>query len=132
MLRPRTVGVRIARRSRLFECLTCRHASSSAVRVRARVQKPLNLWQISLAGAYAGLMNSVIVSPVELVKTRLQIQHEQMSLLSGVHMRPATTVPHDPSLVFNGPLDCVMKILKQNGVKGLFRYSVDSCECLFV
>lgn len=30
-------------------------------------------------------------------------------------------MPHDPSAVFNGPFDCVQKILKQNGVKGLFR-----------
>jgi hypothetical protein len=37
--------------------------------------KPLNLWQLALAGGWAGFVNSFIISPVELVKTRLQIQY---------------------------------------------------------
>lgn len=37
--------------------------------------EPLNLWQLALAGSWAGFVNSFVVSPVELVKTRLQIQY---------------------------------------------------------
>ena len=85
-------------------------------------QQNLTLSQISLAGAYAGLINSFIVSPVELIKTRLQIQHEQTNLLGKLQIRSASpTAPTGPSQVFKGPVDCVIKILKQNGIKGLFR-----------
>lgn len=86
------------------------------------LQKPLNLWQISVAGAFAGLLNCVIVTPVELIKTRLQIQHEAAKLLrSPLHSLPkgAATAAAEP--LFHGPLDCVSKIYAKNGLKGLFR-----------
>lgn len=67
--------------------------------------KPLNMTEITLAGAYAGLVNCVVVTPVELVKTRLQIQYEPQ-------------VFHN---TFHGPMDCARKIVAQNGIKGLFR-----------
>lgn len=64
--------------------------------------KELELWQIAAAGAYAGAINSLIVSPVELIKTRLQIQYGNTSA----------------GRAFQGPLDCVQHILKASGIKG--------------
>jgi len=81
--------------------------------------KPLSLTQISIAGAYAGLINCAIVSPVELIKTRLQIQHEQTSLRRTLRSRYAAKPTEQ--VVFNGPVDCVRKIYQKNGLKGLYR-----------
>lgn len=39
-----------------------------------RAREDLALWQLSLAGAYGGLVNSLVVGPVELVKVQLQSQ----------------------------------------------------------
>ena len=38
--------------------------------------KPLNLFEITMAGMFAGLVNCVVICPVELIKTRLQVQYE--------------------------------------------------------
>jgi len=65
----------------------------------------LPLWAISLAGAYAGAVSCLVACPVELIKTRLQIQYTYAAELNR----------------FGGALDAVRKILYQNGVKGLFR-----------
>ncbi len=64
----------------------------------------LTLAEITLAGAFSGAINSIIVSPVELIKTRLQIQYETKG-----------------SQAFTGPVDCIHRILKASGIKGLFR-----------
>ena len=64
----------------------------------------LSLLEITAAGAFSGFVNSIIVSPVELIKTRLQIQYETRG-----------------SQTFSGPMDCIRHILKASGVKGLFR-----------
>ena len=44
--------------------------------------KPLNLFEITLAGSFAGLVNCVVICPVELIKTRLQVQYEPHKLPS--------------------------------------------------
>lgn len=90
------------------------------------VPAPLTLTQIALAGGYSGFINCLVVCPVELVKTRLQIQHEAMTLalpsltrLSHSSPRPR---PHiDPDTRFDGPVDAVRKIISHNGIKGMFR-----------
>ena len=44
--------------------------------------KPLNLFEITMAGSFAGLVNCVVICPVELIKTRLQVQYEPHMLPS--------------------------------------------------
>jgi solute carrier family 25 carnitine/acylcarnitine transporter 20/29 len=65
----------------------------------------LSLGQFYLAGAFAGLTNTVLSSPIEHIRIRLQTQ------------------PHDPSKrLYSGPLDCIRKINGQAGVfNGLYR-----------
>lgn len=63
----------------------------------------LTLGEIALAGAYSGMLNSFIVGPVELIKTRLQIQYSE------------------GTKSFTGPIDCIQHILRSSGIKGLFR-----------
>jgi solute carrier family 25 carnitine/acylcarnitine transporter 20/29 len=63
----------------------------------------LSLTQIGLAGGAAGLIGGLIQSPVELIKIKLQIQ---------------TT---GETRVYSGPIDCIKKIVKAEGMKGLTR-----------
>jgi Mitochondrial carrier protein len=64
----------------------------------------LRLGEVALAGGWAGLVNTVIVGPVELVKSRLQVQYNQRGTKSN----------------FAGPSDVVRDILKHRGPRGLF------------
>ncbi|KAF0691773.1 Aste57867_17044 [Aphanomyces stellatus] len=61
-----------------------------------------------MAGAWAGFVNSFVVTPVELVKCHLQAQGE------AIHMAK-------DEIRFNGTLDCVKKVIQIDGVRGLWR-----------
>ncbi|EUC58747.1 carrier Ymc1 protein [Rhizoctonia solani AG-3 Rhs1AP] len=58
--------------------------------------------QLVVAGAAAGLANSVVSGPVEHIRIRLQTQ------------------PHHAKL-YNGPWDAVRKIYRSNGIAGIFK-----------
>lgn len=66
-------------------------------------RKDLTYPQYYLAGAAAGLANSVISGPIEHVRIRLQTQ------------------PHGPNKLYNGPLDLIRKVVATDGIKGLYR-----------
>ncbi|EEH08907.1 mitochondrial carrier protein [Histoplasma capsulatum G186AR] len=60
--------------------------------------------QYYLAGAFAGITNSVISGPIEHVRIRLQTQ------------------PHGAQRLYNGPIDCIRKLSAHEGVlKGIYR-----------
>lgn len=59
---------------------------------------PLSYPQYALAGAFAGIANSVLSGPIEHVRIRLQSQ------------------PHGAGRLYSGPLDCVRKIGRHDGV----------------
>ncbi|ETW10221.1 hypothetical protein H310_00579 [Aphanomyces invadans] len=61
-----------------------------------------------MAGAWAGFVNSIVVTPVELVKCHLQAQGE------AIHMAK-------DEIKFHGTLDCVKKIIQIDGMRGLWR-----------
>jgi solute carrier family 25 carnitine/acylcarnitine transporter 20/29 len=64
----------------------------------------LSYGQYYLAGAFAGVTNSVISGPIEHVRIRLQTQ------------------PHGAKRLYNGPWDCIRKISAHEGVfRGLYR-----------
>jgi solute carrier family 25 carnitine/acylcarnitine transporter 20/29 len=56
-----------------------------------------------LCGAIAGLVNCIVVTPVELVKCRLQIQLDNIN-----------------NSYYKGVYDCMNKIFKQEGIRGLY------------
>ncbi|RSL76229.1 hypothetical protein CEP51_010143 [Fusarium floridanum] len=66
----------------------------------------LSLAQFYLAGGAAGLSNSVLSGPIEHVRIRLQTQ------------------PHGSNRLYAGPTDCVRKIWKHSGIRGLYRGQV--------
>jgi solute carrier family 25 carnitine/acylcarnitine transporter 20/29 len=60
-------------------------------------------WHYVLAGGFAGCVRAFIACPVEQVKARLQVQYA------------------DPSTkIYNGPIDCIRKLVRNNGVLGLY------------
>ncbi|KAK4990857.1 carrier protein ymc1 [Elasticomyces elasticus] len=64
----------------------------------------LSYGQYYAAGAFAGLLNTPLSSPIEHIRIRLQTQ------------------PHGTARVYSGPLDCIQKISAHAGVfKGLYR-----------
>mmetsp|Transcript_11440 Transcript_11440/g.12990 ORF Transcript_11440/g.12990 Transcript_11440/m.12990 type:complete len:95 (+) Transcript_11440:256-540(+) len=58
--------------------------------------------QSLLSGMFAGFVNSFVISPVELVKCRLQVQTGKKS-----------------SQYYKGPLDCTKKVITEEGFKTL-------------
>lgn len=64
----------------------------------------LSYSQYYVSGAFAGITNTVLSSPIEHVRIRLQTQ------------------PHGSARLYNGPLDCVRKLSAHEGVlRGLYR-----------
>ena len=61
--------------------------------------------QCMQAGMFAGLINSFVLSPIELVKCRLQIQTE-------ANIRNA---------YYKGSIHCIQRILTEEGVNGIFK-----------
>ena len=57
-----------------------------------------------IAGFFAGFVNSIVVSPIELVKCRLQIQRESKV-----------------NAYYKGPYDCAKKIVCDEGPRGIFK-----------
>lgn len=73
---------------------------------RGRASSGLSYSQFYLAGAVAGLANSVIATPVEHVRIRLQTQPDGMRR------------------IYAGPQDCLRQIVQKSGFAGLFRGNV--------
>ncbi|KAL1920624.1 uncharacterized protein VTP21DRAFT_1001 [Calcarisporiella thermophila] len=70
---------------------------------QAQPNQVLGLWQIAIAGAGAGAINSILASPVELLKVKLQGQYGGRK-------------------VYSGPIDCAKKLIAEAGIRrGLFR-----------
>ncbi|CAO3642709.1 unnamed protein product [Cunninghamella blakesleeana] len=65
--------------------------------------KKLTPFQHGIAGLAGGLTVSFVATPVEQIKARLQVQYD------------ATTK------VYSGPIDCIRKVVKNNGIQGLWR-----------
>ena len=69
-------------------------------------EKELTLLQLSMAGAGAGTVVPFVLTPVELIKCRLQVQQS---------MSPEFRA-------YTGPIDCIQQTLKSEGlVKGLYK-----------
>uniref|UniRef100_A0AAG5DTK0 Mitochondrial carnitine/acylcarnitine carrier protein n=1 Tax=Anopheles atroparvus TaxID=41427 RepID=A0AAG5DTK0_ANOAO len=73
--------------------------------IQRRTSDPNSLRSHFAAGTAAGLAQSVVCSPMELIKTRLQLQD---NLPKTAHR-------------FSGPLDCTRHIWRREGARGIFR-----------
>jgi solute carrier family 25 carnitine/acylcarnitine transporter 20/29 len=67
-------------------------------------QPELSYAQYYASGAFAGLTNTVLSSPIEHIRIRLQTQ------------------PHGAERLYNGPIDCMKKLSAHEGIsRGLYR-----------
>ena len=60
-----------------------------------------------ISGSYAGLVNTVVVTPVELIKIKMQMQSNDPTIGS--------------SKSYTSAWDCVKSVVKEEGIKGLFK-----------
>ena len=72
-----------------------------------------NLIKMAIAGTLAGLLSSFVVSPIELVKIRMQSQNK------AVDNKKKDDDASDAE-VFNNEIDCVRWMVKNEGWKALF------------
>jgi solute carrier family 25 (mitochondrial carnitine/acylcarnitine transporter), member 20/29 len=70
-------------------------------------ESEMSLYEGILCGAFAGWANCIIVTPVELVKCRLQVQHENRD-----------------TAYYKGVKDCIIKTYKESGIKSLYKGNV--------
>ena len=68
-----------------------------------RSVKDLSLIQTSIAGGTAGCISWIVNYPIDVVKTRIQ----------------SSGLPNQPN--YKGIMDCFIKIIKTDGVKGMYR-----------
>jgi len=67
------------------------------------------LWKVVLSGGCSGMCSAFVLTPVELIKCRLQVQQ-------GANRQ------------YSGPIDCLVKSAREGGVTGLWKGNV-SCLC---
>ena len=79
--------------------------------IQRRMSNPGSLSSHFIAGSLAGVAQCVICSPMELAKTRMQVQGQGESLQKYRHTKHS----------YSGPVDCLVKIYKAEGVPGVFR-----------
>ena len=72
-----------------------------------------NIIKMTIAGTLAGLLSSFVVSPVELVKIRMQTQNKL-----NTNKKDGDACASSP--VYNNELDCARWVVKNEGWKALF------------
>jgi solute carrier family 25 (mitochondrial carnitine/acylcarnitine transporter), member 20/29 len=72
-----------------------------------------SFWKGIISGSYAGLLNTLIVTPVELIKIKMQLQSHNVKL--GLPIK------------YNTSIECFVDIIKQEGFKGIFKGGVITC-----
>ncbi|RAL09096.1 mitochondrial carrier protein [Aspergillus homomorphus CBS 101889] len=87
------------------------HTFRQAIESHNRQTRPsqdqtLSLPQFYVAGAGAGLVTSIVSGPVEHIRIRLQTQ------------------PHGIGRIYSGPFDCARKLIRAEGLAGLYRGQV--------
>ncbi|XP_054846760.1 solute carrier family 25 member 45 isoform X2 [Eublepharis macularius] len=79
---------------------------------RDRRSNPPSYSHIFVAGCFSGLVQAVVLAPVDLVKVRLQNQ---------THPYSRGVLPMEAQPLYRGPVHCAASILRKEGVPGLFR-----------
>jgi len=76
----------------------------------------LNVLELSICGAFAGGVNSFVVTPFELVRNRLIVQYHAVSPSATSAAAGSAQAP-----TYRGPLDVVRKVVGSEGVRGMWR-----------
>ncbi|GFS88263.1 hypothetical protein NPIL_702771 [Nephila pilipes] len=75
---------------------------------------PISLQTQFLAGSAAGLIQSFVTSPMELAKTRMQLQGQDARQAKAPFWQRN-------KIMYKNPLDCLMKAFKSEGFRGVYR-----------
>ena len=73
--------------------------------------KPV-MWKSSVAGGFAGAVQSFIAGPTELVRTRMMLQ--------SIGEKSTIFYKSKPKQLYSNSLDCLVKIYRTSGVRGIF------------
>nr|XP_034953719.1 solute carrier family 25 member 45 [Zootoca vivipara]XP_034953720.1 solute carrier family 25 member 45 [Zootoca vivipara] len=79
---------------------------------RDRSTNPPSYAHVYAAGCFSGLVQAVVLAPVDLVKVRLQNQ---------THPYGSRDRPGGPQPQYRGPVHCAASLLREEGPRGLFR-----------
>lgn len=95
---------------------------------RNTLAEPNPLWKYFASGAFAGLGTAFVLTPIELVKCKLQVENAAAPISTSTNdaTKTATTTPEKVIKRKSGPLQIVGEILRTEGIRGLFRGQV-SC-----
>ncbi|GLC42300.1 hypothetical protein PLESTB_000662000 [Pleodorina starrii] len=82
-----------------------------------------------LAGAAAGAAGSLVSTPVELVRTKMQMQRRaalagslaKISASASVASASVSTSSAAPAELYRGSVDCFKQVLSKYGIRGLYR-----------
>lgn len=83
----------------------------------ATLARPVPMWKYYVSGAWSGVCVAFVLTPVELIKCRLQVQAGEAS--AAAVSFSATKAASGAR--YAGPIDCATQIIKQEGVRGLWR-----------
>ena len=70
-------------------------------------------FKVAAAGSVAGFVQSFVCSPVELAKTKLQVQQKTYD--------GKKCLQHNRSSLYNGPVDVLRRLIKHDGIRGFYR-----------
>lgn len=70
-------------------------------------EQDVPMWKLGMCGAGSGVAVSFVLTPVELIKVKLQTQQGMDARFSSVR--------------YSGPLECIQDVLKREGVRGLWK-----------
>ncbi len=74
------------------------------------------MYYIAIFGSFSGVITLAMTNPIWVAKTRLCLQYDR---------HPAGTVVGRSSVVhYKGMLDCLLKIYKLEGIRGLYKVSM--------
>uniref|UniRef100_A0A0P4W023 Mitochondrial carrier protein n=1 Tax=Scylla olivacea TaxID=85551 RepID=A0A0P4W023_SCYOL len=85
------------------------------------IQNPDSLRSQMLCGAVAGFSQSIVTSPMELVKTRVQLQTEACVTTKSLSCAATSSSTVTNCSSYTSPVDCIRKIVTTEGWRGLFR-----------
>lgn len=79
------------------------HARKQHAQAQPGKVEPLAMWEVFVCGTVGGWASSIIATPFEQVKARLQVQYADSA-----------------SKKYKGPIDCMRSLVRNNGLQGMY------------
>ncbi|CAD6503141.1 BgTH12-02810 [Blumeria graminis f. sp. triticale] len=79
-------------------------------------EAPIPPWGLAVAGATGAVIANALLYPLDIVKTRLQVQVKQ----GGLDVPDCRTPSENDLVHYNSSLDAIKKIIENDGISGLY------------